>query len=344
MLSLLDKIKQILPSAADAPETRDFKLAVFLLSGILLLIIIVGLFAFFLVLQGGHVTTVPDLIGKDAITGIKMLQAKNLIAEVDDRFTDTPTDKGKIVSQDPVYSTEVREGQIVKIMVSKGAPVDRVGNYVGKNLAEVRALLKTHFASFDKSLIQIVEGLISYKTSDLPAGTIIAQKPEPDTPLTDEVINLELVVSQGSSKKMIQISKYVGKNFLQVVNEVNQAGIPYLFIVKQAGENEQKGIVVAQSPDPGETIAEGRIISLTMTKPDNIPAGNVFGVFKGKVPNYDVLAKVEVVAVSGQARTTLMSMLHPGGILSIPYILDKEAEIQLLVNGEQIFKQKVEAF
>jgi beta-lactam-binding protein with PASTA domain len=344
MFSLFDKVKQIFPGAADAPETRDFKIAVFLLSSLLLLIIVIALFTFFIVLQGGHVTTVPDLIGKEIIPGLKLLQAKNLIAEVDERFTDSPADKGKIVDQDPPYTTEVREGQVIKLMVSKGAPVDRVGDYTGKNLNEVKALLKAHFAASGVQLIQIDETYIMYKFDDSPAGTIIAQKPEPDTPLGDDVINLQLVVSKGGGKKMVQVNKYVGKNFTQAVNELNQAEIPYIFIVKSAEGGQQKGVVVAQSPEPGNTIPEGMIVSLEITRPDNIPSGNVFGVFRAKVPNFDVLTKVEVIAVSGQARTTLMSMMHPGGNLSIPYVLDKNAEIVLIINGDQYLKKSVEAF
>ena len=230
MFSLFDKIKQIFPGTSDAPETRDFKIAVFLLSSLLVLIVAIALFTFFIVLQGGHVTTVPDLIGQDIVTGLKLLQAKNLIAEVDERFTDSPADKGKIVDQEPPYTTEVREGQVVKLMISKGAPVDRVGEYIGKTLAEVKTLLKTHFVSSGKQLIKIDDTYIMYKSSDLPAGTIIAQKPEPDTPLGDVVITLQLVVSKGSVIKEVQVSKYIGKNFAQVVNELNQAEIPYILL------------------------------------------------------------------------------------------------------------------
>ncbi|MBN1797387.1 MAG: PASTA domain-containing protein [Spirochaetales bacterium] len=344
MFSLFEKIKQIFPGASDAPETRDFKIAIFLLSSLLVVIVIIALFTFFIVLQGGHVTTVPDLIGKDIVEGLKLLQAKNLIAEVDERFTDSPAEKGKIVDQDPPYTTEVREGQTIKLMISKGAPVDRVGNYVGKSLNEVKALLKAHFATAETQLIQISDTYIMYKHDELPAGTIIAQKPEPDTPLSDDVITLQLVVSKGGGKKMIQVSKYTGKNFAQAVNELNQAGIPYIFVVKSAEGGEQNGVVVAQSPESGNSIPEGMLVSLEMTKPANVPSGNVFGVFRAKVPNFDVLTNVEVVAVSGQARTVLMSMMHPGGTLSIPYILDKDAEIVLNINGSQYLKKQVEAF
>jgi beta-lactam-binding protein with PASTA domain len=344
MFSLFEKIKQIIPGAADAPETRDFKIGVFMLSGLLLLIVIVGLFAFFVILQGGHVTTVPDLIGQDLVSGLKLLQAKNLVAEVDDKFTDNPDDKGKIVSQDPPYTTEVREGQVIKLMVSKGAPVDRVGNYVGKTLPEVRAQLKTQFASADKQLIRIMDNMIMYKADTLPAGTVISQKPEPDTPLTDDPINLELVVSKGEGRKMVNITNYVGKNFAQAVNELNQAGVPYIFTVKTAEGGEQQGVVVSQSPKSGNSVPEGLIVSLVMTKPGTVPAGNVFGLFRARVPNFDVMAKVEVVVVSGQSRTTLMSMMHPGGELSIPYILDKDASIEVLVDGRQLLKKDVEPF
>jgi len=341
MFSLFDKIKQIIPGAADAPETRDFKVGVFLLSGLLVLILLVGFFAFFIVFQGGHITTVPDLKGKDLVTGLKMLQAKNLIAEVDDKFTDAPEDKGKIVSQDPAYRTEVREGQVIKLMVSKGAPVDRVGNYIGKTLTQVKAILNTQFATSDKQLITIIDSLISYKNDPSAAGTVLAQKPEPDTPLTDEPVKLELVISKGPGKKMITISKYVGKNFMQVVNELNQAGIPYIFLVKNASGAEQQGVVISQSPAAGKSVPEGLILDLTMTKPANVPSGNVFGVFQAQVPNFDTMSKVEVVAVSGQSRTVLMSMMHPGGSISIPYILDKDSEISLYVNGDRIVKKAV---
>jgi hypothetical protein len=154
-----------------------------------------------------------------------------------------------------------------------------------------------------------------------------------------------LIRNEEDEIKKISPQKYIGMNFLQALEMMNEDGVPYTFErIKSAKEDEGKGILTLHYGNYG---LYGRVtnkVYLVMTKPDNIPEGKVFGLFKAELPDFIFYKKVEVIASSGEERTTLMSMPHPGGELSIPYILDENAEIVVLVDGKERIKEKVKAY
>ncbi len=159
------------------------------------------------------------------------------------------------------------------------------------------------------------------------------------------IFHSDKLVLVNKNKKKIKVGMYEGKDFVQALKELSDDGVQYGFRVDLTDDKgEQGGVIAWQFPDPPSTIDEYDYLSLAMTKPDNIPEGKVFGLFKAKLPKFITHKKVEVIAVSGENRTTLMSMMHPGGELSIPYILDENAEIVVLVDGKQKLKEKAEAY
>jgi hypothetical protein len=154
-----------------------------------------------------------------------------------------------------------------------------------------------------------------------------------------------LIIRNRDEIKRIDPGNYKSKDFIQVLEKLNEDGVPYSFnFIRSAKDNEQNGVVISQSGISHLFSNTNYRLNLGMTKPDNIPEDKIFGLFKTRLPDFIFYKIVEVIAVSGEERTTLMSMMHPGGELSIPYILDDNAEIIVLVDGEQRIKEKVKAY
>jgi len=96
----------------------------------------------------------------------------------------------------------VKAGRKVTLYLSKGAILDKVGEYVTRNLEQVREELQTLFGA-QNPIIEI--DTITYAFDESPIGTILSQDPTPGTQLSHNTkLNLLLVrVKMRFSKKFL---------------------------------------------------------------------------------------------------------------------------------------------
>jgi beta-lactam-binding protein with PASTA domain len=127
--------------------------------------------------QGGETLFVPDLTRQPMRNAQTMLQNLGLgVGEVDQRPS-LRFEKGLVMSTDPPASAVVGKNALVNIVLSDGPPSEGVlliPDFVGKRLSEV----KRWAAERDVQLAVREESDISK-----PAGQILMQSPEVDSPL-----------------------------------------------------------------------------------------------------------------------------------------------------------------
>ncbi len=337
-LNVKRKVKKALPNREDSREVRDLKVAILLFVSLFSLMIIAGLVAFFVSLRGSEETLVPKLTGKDLIPALLELQGKDLYPEIQVRYS-AEYSRGTIISQNPLPGTVVRAGRQVEIIVSKGPIIDRVENFVGQNINDVRIHLQTLFASH-KALLRIKDSTLMYKYDESAPGTILAQKPEPGTPITG-VTYLQFVVSKGPKGEVVEVGDYIGKPFKEVISELANSNIPFVFTVREPKEGEKGGIIVSQSPDPKSEVSYGSVVQLEMTRPLKMKRGMVFGVFKHILPDYPIMVNIKLEAVMPDgSQETILSMKHPGGPISVPYVVPENTELILYLFDKEEIRQK----
>jgi beta-lactam-binding protein with PASTA domain len=332
--------ERVLPNHQDPPEKKSLKLIILLIVAMLVLMVVLGLVTFWLSVRGAEEVLVPTLGGKELTAALMELQEKQLVPQVQVRYSsDAP--KGTVLEQRPEPGAISRVGRKVTMTVSRGPVIDRVENYVGQKLEEVRSHLKAVFASY-QPLLKIKEP-VSYVFDDtVPEGTILSQKPEAGTVL-DGVTDLELVVSRGPKGEMITVADFVGMPFEDAVAQLSSANQPFTFTVRRADAGEKSGVVVGQTPDPETDVPYGSVVQLTMTRPTGIPAGKVFGVFQYVLPDYPIMVDITLDAMSADGNTTLLAMKHPGGPISIPYIVDDKSELILYIFDKEEIRQQASA-
>jgi hypothetical protein len=77
-----------------------------------------------------------------------------------------------------------------------------------------------------------------------------------------------------------------------------------------------------------------------MTRPERLPSDKIFGVFDYVLPDYPIMIDIRLESVSSDERIELFSMKHPGGPLSIPYVVNENSEMVLYIfDREEIRKQ-----
>jgi beta-lactam-binding protein with PASTA domain len=342
LMALGEFIKRLFPNPRDTVESRNFKTTIFFLIGCVVFMFVVAVIAFVAYIQPVDETVIPQMAGTDFREAIGILQNKKLQPIIHFEYTTVPQDKDRIMKQEPAPSTKVRIGSQVTLWVSGGVMYDRVGNYVNKTLDEVETLFEKSFNK-DREIITIKKP-VNYISHKAPAGTILAQYPPPDTPLGDRVTEIEFTVSKGMVQNEIVVGDYVGKPFQTVIGELQAADIPFVFTVETPGQNDEPGLVSAQDLPAGTKLENGALLVLKMWEPETLPANKVFGVFRTSLPEYGAPVAVKVEAELLGKRTMLLSQERPGGKLTIPYLLDKDASIILTVAGEERKPEKVKPF
>lgn len=338
MTRFVRKLSRLLPNNEDDPVKKQFKTNIFLVVGIIILMVISGLVTFFLTLEGQEQTLVPDVRSVDLAEGMIKLQEKGLNAQVQLRYSSNPGDKGIILDQDPSPGTLVKVGRRVNVRVSRGAVIDKVDNYIGWNIDNLEMHLQTLFTAYD-ALLRIKKPYIGVY-SDTPKGTILEQKPLPETQITGPT-QLELVVSLGPQGESVMIKNYMERSYLDVLSEVVRDETPFAFTVRDASRGERPGIIVSQIPSAESYVPAGTLIQFIMTKPSGIPEGKVFGLVQKTLPEYPipVTLRVEVLSPEEGTVSELFSMRHKGGLLTIPYVEDINSIIIVSLGDSELFRQ-----
>ncbi|GIE96827.1 Stk1 family PASTA domain-containing Ser/Thr kinase [Paractinoplanes rishiriensis] len=129
---------------------------------------------------------VPDLVGLELNAARGELEQNGLkIKQGAGQYSDT-VPEGAVLSTNPAKGTELKRGDTVTVVLSKGRAPIAVPDLVGKNINDARSQLQQlGLAAVER-----------YKDSDQPADTVIAQTPKPGTgAANDDEVTLD--VSKG---------------------------------------------------------------------------------------------------------------------------------------------------
>ena len=320
-------------AAPDAPTSAPKPAGGFLLTVLICTVLVVsGLIAFFVTVRGEEETLVPNVVAEDLLAAMGRLQEKALAPRVEGRFS-TEHAKWTVIEQEPQAGTLVKAGRPVVLVISRGPVVDRVGDYVGRDLDEVRLELQTVFASY-RELIRIKEP-VARVTDPAAPGTILAQNPAPETRI-DGVALLELVVSKGPRGDLIELPDYVTRPFAEVRDELAALNLPFVFRVRPALPEELPGTIVSQSPTAGQEIPSSSILQLEMSAPGELAEGTVFGLLEATLPEYPILVDLKLAEITPAEARTILTMKHPGGPISIPYVVRADSQLVLSRFDEEI--------
>jgi eukaryotic-like serine/threonine-protein kinase len=314
-------------------DREHYRIIAYGFGAVIVLMIVAGFSAFVLSLRGAEQTMVPDVRGMELAQALVKLQEKELYPRVSLRFTDDPLERGKIVDQSPSPGTIVKAGRRIAITVSRGAVADKVENFVGQDVNEAKIHLQTLFAGA-RPLLSVKEPPV-YVFDKAPAGTILEQKPIPDTEIAGPT-KLELVVSRGPEKAQVRVPDLKGLSIDDALLQVEKTDLVVNFSMRAGGKSERPGAVVAQTPAAGSMIPANARVSVTLSAPHETK-GRVAGIFSRDLPEYPYPLKVslESVGPSGD-RSPLLTVNHPGGSFTAPYVLPEGDALVLSVLGREV--------
>jgi len=321
------------------------RLRMFIAAAIALIIFtgIIALAVFFLALRGAEQTMVPNVQGKELTAALLELQVKELYPRIQLRYSQSAADKGTILDQDPSPGSIVKAGRRIKLVVSRGVVVDKVEDYVGQNIDDVKMHLQTLFSTSSRPLLSVKEPPI-YKFSTEAAGTVLEQKPESGIDVSGPT-RLEFVVSRGPENAMVKVPDLVGLPFVDAMDRIRESGVVFAFSVKAPQGKETEGNIVSQVPAGQTVVTANTRVAVVVAAPSKVPEGEVFGLFQRSLPSYPypLSVKLEALLPTGERRR-IVSADHPGGDFSAPYRLPEGSVLILSVLNKEVVREEVRPY
>ncbi|RHS31910.1 Stk1 family PASTA domain-containing Ser/Thr kinase [Coprobacillus sp. AF09-1A] len=235
--------------------------------GVVTALVIAGIaFAIYLGVKP-DTSLMPDLTEKTVEQAKEILKEYNVT--ISDDITEELSDeyeKGEIIATDPKKGTTIKEGDVVKVTVSKGKYIV-LEDYTGKkeDVAK-RALEKLKF-----------EVEIEYEISSKTKGTVIDQSIEKGTKVdpTEKDRKIILTVSKGD---YVVLGNYVGMDQNKAKEALTKLGFDVT--IKETSSEQAVGTVVEQSLKEGHKVdpdEKDRTITLTVSSGIKIEVPNVKG-------------------------------------------------------------------
>jgi len=270
---------------------------------------------------------VPDLTGKTVGQALQILSDQDIyIKKVGEQYNENIPD-GSIISQEPLPGSVVKEGKVIKVIISSGGQVILVPQLVGRSLREAKILLR-------QAGLVLGEETGSY-SEEIKKDFVIAQDPSPEEIVTrGSMINLVVSLGPAREAEVPLMVNLIGQNIRSAQKILRDANLPLGEIKETVNDSVPEGTILKQEPDPGEIIDENTIVNLTVAKKSEvhkiIREATVYYEVSQGVLDKDVL----IVVVDGQGEREVYHRMHsPGTKISLPIQVLGKAKARIFVNS-----------
>ena len=263
------------------------KIAVIILSCILLFALAMGIT--YAIVSAGKPKDVqlPQTVGITLEEAKQIVTDSNLKIEVLEEKYSSEVEAGKIISQDPKYreNYKIKEGNIIKVVISKGTEVAVVPNVVATTKDEARITLKQQGFEIEE---------IEEKSDKIEAGYIIKQEPLEGAEV-EAKSTVKIFVSIGTGIEQVVVPEVLGKSKEEATQILTNAKLTVATVKTETDTTKEDGKIIKQSIEPGKTVDENTAVTLTINSIPKISTGTVninVKSFTGYVAKKDESGKV----------------------------------------------------
>ncbi|MBS4456811.1 Stk1 family PASTA domain-containing Ser/Thr kinase [Tuanshanicoccus lijuaniae] len=224
------------------------------LVGILMLILL-GLGAYYVYAQTTRYVVVPDVYNKTQAEAEAILKKHHLTVEKVVHQWDNTIAQGTAIETKPEANTRVSKNSKVQLVVSNGKEQVEIGDYVGQRYEPIRQQLT------DANFIVDRRGMAT--TDPSKVGVILSQSVKPGSKVVPSDTTITFTVGQMSDSVTMQ-------NFENLpLSMVEKFAEEYGLNVETTYEYDNyipEGQVISQSPASGTTLVAGDTISVVVSK------------------------------------------------------------------------------
>ncbi|HEX5520975.1 MAG TPA: PASTA domain-containing protein [Longimicrobiaceae bacterium] len=211
------------------------------------------LLATLLFFRGGaaHVVTVPDLRGETEAEAARVLDRLDLAMERGSALVHPEVPAGSVLAQSPLPGQEVPPGSVVRVTLSAGRDRITVPDVSRFGAAQAQELLTR--SGFEVRIDSV--------PNERARGRVIATEPAAGTPV-ELPAQLRLIVSAGPP--LTAVPDLAGLDEEAARQALEAAGLRTGEIGYDPYAYAAPGSVIAQEPAPGDSIAVGSAVRLTV--------------------------------------------------------------------------------
>lgn len=277
---------------------------------------------------------VPDLVGKDAMEGLKHMTDLQLDPKVEGFTCSGTIPKDHIISQDPAPGRRMKIGRDLRIVISLGPELAEIPNVSGLSLDRAILLLE------EKGL---APGRITYATGlPMEKGNVFSQFPGHGEKKPRKT-RVDILVSNGGWPAAFAMPDLTGKNEAEAILFLESIGLATGDITGIFIKGKPKDTVHRQSPPAGSRVLIGDEVDLTINtgriSPDNTDYGDreILLRHKGKP---GLLNREIHVMIDTQTGTEQYyhGWLEPGAVFQMLRPPVKNGKIRILEDGEMVFE------
>jgi len=328
-------------SSVEDYVTNHLRLFILSVAGLVIFAGIIAVSVFFIAVRGAEQVMVPEVTGKELTEALLELQVKELYPRLQLRYTQTSRDRGLIIEQEPRPGTIVKAGRRVRLVVSQGVIVNKVENFIGRDVEDVRMDLLTVYSSSGSLPLFTLKEPMMYEYSAENPGTILAQKPEAGTDISGST-TLEFVVSMGRDNVSVTVPQLTGVNLSRALDLISGSGINFRFTTRQRSGDESGETVVYQSLPANTAVSLNTVVNLIVTTPETLAENEIFGLFHYTIPvnPYPLAVRLDALLPSGE-RVRLLTVNYSGGEFTVPYKLPAETVLVLYMLNRELYRETV---
>ncbi|MEV2214459.1 Stk1 family PASTA domain-containing Ser/Thr kinase [Streptomyces sp. NPDC050997] len=246
--SRLESAPPLPPRRRSGPPRR-------LMAIIVAVLLVLGVGAGVWYINSGQFTKVPAVLEKTETQARDRLESAGLdVGKIDHAYSDT-VKRGTVVSTDPEPGARIRDNDSVRLVISDGPETVKVPDVQGYRLDKARSVLKQD---------GLRPGMVTREFSDdVERGFVISTGPKAGTERRAGSA-IALIVSKGSP---IDIPDVTGESLQDARAELEEAGLQVKVSSEEVNSSDyDKGQVARQTPQEGNTAAEGDTVTLTLSK------------------------------------------------------------------------------
>lgn len=229
---------------------------------ILLLIAVLAGGFYYVKSSNSNMVQVPTVLNLSEEEAVKILEEKNLKANISRYAQSNNYEAGKVMEQDPTPKTKVRKNSTVNLVVSQGREV-KVPDLSGLTLEQAEEKLKELDLELGKTSTDFSESVKKDK--------IIDQDPRKNEKV-QAGSEIDVTVSLGKEEddvKNVKVPNFVGNYEEDAISLANDNGLTVGNITYKYSDKYEKGVVISQSIAAKTQVAEHSSIDFVVSRGKN---------------------------------------------------------------------------
>lgn len=288
---------------------------------------VVGQWALEGVIHNRKTQTVPDLKGRSIDAALDLLAPLNLGLEKKGSEFDSAVPIASVLRQDPPAGTVVREGKILKVVVSQGGETVLTPSLVGLPLRNAELLLQQN----QLALGEVTEAY-SLKQDK---GIVLSQDPKAESSVERNAL-VNVAVSGGQPPAGVTLMPdFLRKNLTEAQQWASGASIG-VDVTNDPTSPFPAGVILTQTPDPDAVLSpDTKVTFVVSARPGKAgEADQPQKMFHYELSQGSSESLVRIVVTDKYGERELFNGLRkPGSKIDVPLQESGGAHAKIYVNG-----------